>query len=325
MSTPSGDSGRTTSWGRTVGTAPPAGWFTSPDDDLQQRWWDGTAWTSFTRPVDAPSGMPTQRTGSPLTTDAPGAVEPPHTVEETAEALSTLQRQGGILGVFAGMASQALASQVPPTTSPAAPGTNGPGVQPYGQAGLPDLFGGSSGGSTGSGPNVSWRVGSVRGGDDRYDGYGWRRRRNAGPVGTLLIGIVFLVAGSFFAVHMTSLNKVHAGESTATGSIVGHSTVVDNDGDTMCSPIASFTVGGETYEAGSNTSTNHCASEGSQVQVIYTTAAPGDGSAHIKDTGLMAWLIWLFPLVGLVVTALAVRSLVAMGRSIRALLPFGNR
>ena len=133
------------------------------------------------------------------------------------------------------------------------------------------------------------------------------------------------MVGVFFAAHFTSQNKVHGDESTATGTVVEHRNSVDSDGTAMCSPIASFTVGGSTYKAGSSSSSNHCASVGSAVPVIYTTADPGDGSAHIKDTGLSAWLFWLIPLAGLVVTGFALRALVRMGRSIRELLPFGSR
>jgi len=310
-----------------VGTPPPAGWFTSPDDDLLQRWWDGAAWTSFTRPAGPPADMPTQRTGSPLTTDAvvtqPG---PPHTVEETAEALSALQRQGGLVGAFAAVASQALASQLAPSTTSVEPGANGAVVQPYGQPAFENPFaaGGQGGGSRGG---VSWRVGPFSGGTDPDgldDGGTYGRRRRGvpmGPVGQVAFGLVFGLVGLVVALFITNGNTTHADESTATGTVIAHTTHVDDDGKPLCSPVASFTVDGATHRASSNVSTSSCPAIGSAATVIYTTANPGDGGAHIKDTSPTVWFIWLFPLVGLVIVVAGLRGMGTLVRSIRTLLP----
>ncbi|WP_155856070.1 DUF2510 domain-containing protein [Cellulomonas sp. URHD0024] len=306
-----------------MGTPPPAGWFTSPDGATVQRWWDGAAWTTFTQPNPA---VPAQRVAAPQPVAAPQGVDPAMdervraashgSYQDTAQALDALQHQGGILGAFAAVANQALATQQAPPPSP----TNG--VQPYGQPALQNPFGPSMSERSDTGSSVSWQVGPFTGGD-RYDRFD-RRRGNAGPVGTLMLGVLFLVVGFIAAFSISGQNKVHADESTTTGTVVAHSTRTDSHGNTQCSPIASFTVGGSTYKADSSSSSTNCASVGSSVPVIYTTTDPGDGSAHIKETGFTAWLVWLFPLIGLVVTVFAVRRLVTMGRSIRSLLPFGR-
>ena len=40
----------------------PVGWYMSPDGDTVQRWWNGSSWTTLTRPMTDPVGVPTQRT-----------------------------------------------------------------------------------------------------------------------------------------------------------------------------------------------------------------------------------------------------------------------
>jgi hypothetical protein len=279
-----------------------------------QRWWDGAAWTAFTRPTPtaAPADVPTQRSTSPRTDAAPA--DPADQLEKADEALAALHQQGGLLGAFATVASQALHSQLPPTAP------TGPGLEPYGRP----TFGGplASGGDDRDRTSVSWSIGPFSGGSDpdRYDG---RRRRGTttGPVGELVFGLVFLLVGLLAATWMASDNSTHGDESTATGTVVDHEIRVDSDGDQMCSPIASFTVGGTTYTAGSHVSTNHCPDLGSSVTVIYTTAAPGDGDARVKDTTMFRWLVWLFPTVGLVFVVHAVRRLGVVGRAVRAVLP----
>jgi len=297
-----------------MGTPPPAGWFPSPDSDGMQRWWDGTGWTSFTRPTPTPADAPIEPWDSSLPTD------PEEQLEKTSQALAALQQQGGLFGAFAAVASQALQSQLPPPTP------TGPGVQPYGRP----AFGASVPRSPhvydvtdGQGPSVSWRVGSVSGGSDPDDSFviHRRRRRRMGPVGNLLLGLAFLGLGLLFAILITNENSTHGDESTVRGIVISHEIRTDSDGDRLCSPVASFSVDGATYTAGSNISSSSCPGIGSPVTVIYTTAAPGDGDARVKSTGVLIWLIWLFPIVGLAITIFAIRRFGLVGRSIRALLP----
>lgn len=312
-----------------MGTPPPAGWFTSPDDDTAQRWWDGLAWTTFTRPTPAPVEVPAPRP-APAALPVDAAIDArvreasSGRLANTADALVALERQGGLLGAFASVASEALASQQPAALP------TGDGVQPYGRPAPQNPFGTDAAGyDAGSGANLAWRLGSHTGGPDPdvvYGSYDGRRRQgNAGPVGTLVLGLAFLVIGLAMAVMLTNHNRTHADESVATGTVVGQHTYVDSKGSTLCSPVAEFRVHGRTFAASSNTSTSHCAAMGSSVPVIYTTAHPGDGYAHVKDTDPLFWLIWLFPVVGAAVTAYAVRNLRAAGRSIPVLVPILRR
>jgi Protein of unknown function (DUF2510)/Protein of unknown function (DUF3592) len=299
-----------------MGTPPPAGWFTSPDGAGMQRWWDGAAWTSFTRPVEVPTPRP-----EPPVAAHGSTAHVPQNLEETADALAALQKQGGLIGAFAAMASEVVATQLPPAapTTPRAPGE----VQAYGRPAYQNPFDQQPTQQPTSG-GVSWHVGTRAGGSNP-DGFvseesgGFRRRRRPiRPVGRLFFGLILLVLGSLTAYLTTNENRTHADESTVSGSVVEHSTRVEN-GDSMCSPVASYTVGGTTYRASSSTWTRHCPAIGSAVTVIYTTAEPGDG--HTKDSSPLLYLLWLLPVLGLGIAVSAVRSLGIVARSLRTLFP----
>jgi hypothetical protein len=297
-----------------MGTPPPAGWFTSPDADGMQRWWDGAGWTSCARPTPAPAlapaDVPTQRPDPTLPTD------PAEQLEKTTEALAALQQQGGLMGAFAAVASQALQSQLPP------PMPTGPGVEPYGRRafGTPVP---SSGGDDGAGTSISWRAGPFSGGQGPDDDLGNRRRRStrSGPVNQLVVGLLFLVLGLGMAVFLMSDNSTHADESTVTATVVDHEIRVSSKGERTCAPVASFSVGGATYTATSHiSSSSGCPDIGSSVTVIYTTDAPGDGDARVQSTDATFWVvIWIFPIVGLVLVIFAVRRLGVLRRVVRVL------
>ena len=253
-----------------MGTPPPAGWFTSPDERRCSA--GGTVPRGRRSRVRRRPGA-CRRTHAALDLAAHrrracGPASGQH--EKADEALAALQHQGGLLGAFATVASQAL-------HSPAA----ARGTERYGPRALrsPDLRApvASEGDVRDRTSNVSWSIGPFSGGSPRPV----RRRRRRGTThGTgrrAVFGLVFLVVGLLAATWMASDNSTHGDESTATGTVVDHEIRVDSDGDRMCSPIASFSVGGTTYTAGSHVSTNHCPDLGTSVTVIYTTAAPGDG------------------------------------------------
>lgn len=286
-------------------STPPAAWYPSPDDDLLQRWWNGTAWTSMTRPDPETVAVPTQRTDTvqPYGSDE---ASPTDDREKAVAALDAMQQQGGLVGVFAAVAADLIESQTPPPTP------TGPGVQPYGRPAFENPFGTSAGDAASTG-GLSWRVGPFTGGPDPDDRHAGRRRRSKpmGPVGQLVFGLVVLLIGLVVATSITSENLTHSDESTVSGTVVDHRTWVDDDGSSMCSPVASFSVGGSTYRAGTSISTQSCPAMGSAVTVIYTTVHPGDGDARIKSTSPF---IWLIPLGGLLLAGFAVRGLVRSRR-----------
>ena len=243
-----------------MGTPPPAGWFTSPDDDLLQRWWDGAAWTSFTRPVRPPADVPTQRVG---VTAAHGrgrdAAGPPH------------DRRGdgrGALGAAAaGRAHRGLRRRSRPRRSPPSSAVDDPATRANGAGCSPTVARRSEpvrrrrAGTTASRGRrlVAGRSVLRR---DRPGRSGRRRhvrpsaaRRPMGPVGQVVFGLVFLARRARRrVVH-------HEREHDARRRVDGdrarsstHTTHVDSDGKTLCSPVASFTVAAPTYTARARTS-----------------------------------------------------------------------
>ena len=79
----------------------PEGWYPDPGEDLQQRWWDGVAWTTYTRlspdaQIVAPSGPPQgQPADSPVTGGALTATrlsESGMTVEEMLASAASVRK-----------------------------------------------------------------------------------------------------------------------------------------------------------------------------------------------------------------------------------------
>lgn len=99
-----------------------------------------------------------------------------------------------------------------------------------------------------------------------------------------------------------------AGEATAPGVVVDQHSYIDDEGDRLCAPEATFTVDGVEYVAASSTSSNDCPSRGSDVTVIYTVADPVD--SHVAPSSTMQLLFLVFPVAGFIVLAIGLVMLV---------------
>lgn len=62
---------------------PPAGWYPDPQDAMQQRYWDGTAWTGHTAPTGVASAMP--QAAAPTSTPSPATSAPAWSVPMAGE------------------------------------------------------------------------------------------------------------------------------------------------------------------------------------------------------------------------------------------------
>lgn len=98
-----------------------------------------------------------------------------------------------------------------------------------------------------------------------------------------------------------------ADEATAPGVVVDQHSYIDDEGDRLCAPEATFTVGGRDYVAASTTSSNDCPSRGSDVTVIYTVADPVD--SHVAPARTMQLLFAVFPVAGFIVLAIGLAML----------------
>ena len=130
----------------------------------------------------------------------------------------------------------------------------------------------------------------------------------ASSVGAALFLLVFsglwlVICFAFMKPAVWDAATPGAGEATATGVVVDQHGYVDDDGDRLCSPEATFTVAGEQYVAAAAGASSDCPAVGADVTVIYRVADPAD--SHVAPSGTMRMLFLLFPVVGFLVLGLA--------------------
>ena len=211
--------------------------------------------------------MPTQRTGSPLT-DGRGRDAARTAARPSRRPPRRLARSSS-RAVSSGRSPPSRPRRSPPSSRRRRPGgAEGERgvVQPYGQPAFENLFAAERAGRRQ--PRRRLVAGRSVLGRDRPGRSGRRRhvrpsaaRRAEGPVGQVAFGLVFGLVGLVVALFITNGNTTHADESTATGTVIAHTTHVDDDGKTLCSPVASFTVDGATHRASSNVSSSSCPSD----------------------------------------------------------------
>ena len=141
--------------------------------------------------------------------------------------------------------------------------------------------------------------------------------RRGGGIGNglklILIGLVFALSGLFVVPQIVSA-RVGAGETSTSGTVVALHESTGSKGSRLCSPEATFAVGGSTYSAQANYSSSSCPSIGSSITVIYLTADPTD--ARIPTSAGFLLLLGLFPVVGVVLLVVGIRGLVLGSSSI---------
>lgn len=326
-------------------TAPPPGWYPSPDAAGMHRWWDGGQWTGHVRPtvVDVPA--PSPQRGS----EAAGAM--PSGYAAAYEATAALQQRGGIAAAIGGLGQQYLATVLPtpaqpaptfvpqqhaaadaqpwasaatpqsyggartPQYGPAGTQSDGPaGVQPYGAGTSPN---GGWAPAPGSGGPVFGGVGAaqVQGAAEVLAGAVGDRR--GGGVGNgfrmILMGVLFALT-SFFVVPQMMSSRAGVGETATDGAVVHLHESTSDEGARMCSPEAAFTVDGVSYRARAGYSSSTCPSMGSSINVIYATADPSD--ARVPTSAGMLMLLGIFPVIGVALVVVGIRALVVGSSSI---------
>ncbi len=132
-------------------------------------------------------------------------------------------------------------------------------------------------------------------------GFGTNRVRQAGPVTTMGIGLVFIAVG-LLALHFTS-TKPYPGGVTVTGTVIGIERHYTNHNGSSCTPVVAYSAAGQEYQARTSYGTSSaCGLMGRQIQVSYRPADPAAGRVLYHTRTRLT--LWLFPIVG----ALAVVS-----------------
>ena len=274
-------------------TTPPPGWYPSPDAAGMHRWWDGLQWTAHVRPTvsDAPAPAP-HRTPEPA---GALPAEYAAAFEATAALQQRGGFAGAIGGLGQQFLSTALA-QAAPAQHPGghrrpaaarrgrlrrnAPAVRVGAAQPYGPAGTAAVQPcghpavqpcGHSAVRPGRCPALRLRRHAAlrrRGTDVRHPAQvqgaaevfgGIVGDRRGGGVGNglklILIGLVFALTSVFVVPQIMSAHA-GAGETTTSGTVVALHESTGNKGSRMCSPEATFAVGGATYSVQANYSSS---------------------------------------------------------------------
>ncbi|MDC7121975.1 DUF2510 domain-containing protein [Cellulomonas fimi] len=300
-----------------------AGWYAVPAEPGTMRYWDGSAWTEHRQPLPpsadsvpipaptpaatvparpAPATAPVFATGASVGTASAWTPTPPSTGLSSTYPGATVAvpQQGRPAGYVA--PDPSTSGGAPLTTLP--PGFNGPtgpvAVVPPQLAGVAaDLWATASryaaseqGRSTGTAAVGGAMVA------DGIVGFGRNREGIGGAVKMMLFGLVFLAIGMLVVKPLViDAGTVGAGEAKTAGTVTARNESRDDDGDRLCSPDATYTVGGTTYTASAGFRSSSCPSVGGSIDVIYDVAHPADG--RIAPDATSRLLGWVFPLVGL--------------------------
>ena len=144
--------------------------------------------------------------------------------------------------------------------------------------------------------------------------------RRGGGVGNglklILIGLVFALSGLFVVPQIMARARRCGRDVDRPGRWSRCTSRPSSKGSRLCSPEATFAVGGATYSAQADYSSSSCPSIGSSITVIYPTANPSD--ARIPASAGFLLLLGIFPVVGVALLVFGIRGLVVGSSSIRS-------
>lgn len=152
-----------------------------------------------------------------------------------------------------------------------------------------------------------------------------KTRRQKFGIGSMLL---FLIIGGivttvgFFIVNST---KIDSSWTRTSGEIVDITSKI-SDGSTMYSPVVEYKVDGQSYQATSSIRTSSRPNKGDSREVAYNPSDPEQ--SKLIESGGVQWLMYLFPLAGILLLVLGpllfIRSL-TRSRAISDLMRSGRK
>ncbi|MGY4644161.1 DUF2510 domain-containing protein [Cellulomonas sp. URHB0016] len=286
---------------------PPADYYPDPSGALQERYWDGLAWTAHTRPFQPPAPTPAP-VPAPAPTMPPGFGPGP---APTGYGFPPSQpfgagagpTAGGAIGSLVGSLLTAATSQA----TQASAAVNERGVLAAGQ----DFYRGHQRtvDTVAGGALVAEGLVGLDGpGGDSRPGLG-------GAIKGVLVGLVFAGVALVIGLVMPSGEIPGGIRTSGTVTNVSRST---SDGSQTCGIDVEYHVDGQTFTtAPGYSSSDLCSkSRGSTVDVFYDPADPAH--AAMPTPVFMRMIPWVFFAVGLLIAVTSAVQVVLRGAALGA-------